>query len=91
MEYVPSQERVVADLDTAEQSAFDTLLAVREKAEKMLEEHRRIQEVFKRRPKAVEIALRTLGIRDDDPFSDVRRLPGREPPTSVWWGFLTSH
>ena len=64
----------IRELDAAEDKAFQDLLAVRERANKMLEEHRAIGEVFKRRPKAVERALANLGIRDDDPYADVRRL-----------------
>lgn len=60
------------ELDTAEQAAFDVLLQVRDRAMTMLDEHRKIQEVFKRKPKSVEVAL--SGLRDDDPFADVRRL-----------------
>ena len=66
------------DLNEAEQSAFDELLQIREKAEKKLEEHRRIGEVFKRRPQSVQRTLSSIGYRDDDPFSDVRRLAPAE-------------
>jgi HK97 family phage major capsid protein len=66
------------DLDEAEQSAFDTLMEVRAGAEKRLAEHRQVQEVFKRRPQSVERALFAMGVRDDDPFSDVRRLTPAE-------------
>lgn len=66
------------DLNEAEQSAFDELLQIREKAEKKLEEHRRIGEVFKRRPQSVQRTLSSIGYRDDDPFADVRRLAPAE-------------
>lgn len=63
------------ELDEAEQSAFDTLLQVRDKAMLMLDEHRKVQEVFKRKPKSVEVGFNSLGgMRDEDPYSDVRRL-----------------
>lgn len=61
-------------LDDAEKSAMKTLLGVRAEAEKMMAEHRAIQEVLKRRPQSVERALNNIGVRDDDPYSDVRRL-----------------
>jgi HK97 family phage major capsid protein len=65
-------------LDDAEKAAMKTLLEVREAAEGKLEEHRQIQEVLRRRPKSVQVALANMGHRDDDPFSDVRRLTPSE-------------
>jgi HK97 family phage major capsid protein len=61
-------------LNDAEKSAMKTLLAVRAEAETMMAEHRAIQDVLKRRPQSVERALNNIGVRDDDPYSDVRRL-----------------
>lgn len=65
-------------LDDAEKAAMKIALDVREAAEKRLEEHRSIQDVLKRRPASVQVALRNMGHRDDDPFSDVRRLTPTE-------------
>lgn len=62
------------NLEPEEQRAFDILLEVREKAISMLDEHRKVQEVFSRRPKAVEVALRSITHRDDDPYQSIRRL-----------------
>jgi HK97 family phage major capsid protein len=64
----------IRELTDAEEQAFKDLVAVRKEANDRLEQHRSIGEVFKRRPKAVERALANLGIRDDDPYADVRRL-----------------
>lgn len=65
-------------LDDAEKAAMKVALDVREAAEKRLEEHRAVQEVLKRRPQSVQVALRNMGHRDDDPFSDIRRLTPTE-------------
>lgn len=64
------------DKSPAEQTAFDYGLKLRDVAIKKLDEHRAVQEVFKRRPKAVEVAMLNLGKgRDkDDPYGDVRRM-----------------
>jgi HK97 family phage major capsid protein len=62
------------DLGEDESAAFKTLVEIRDKAVSKLEHHRTVQDVFKRRPKSVEAVLGNLGYRDDDPFSDVRRL-----------------
>jgi HK97 family phage major capsid protein len=68
------QRGALRELDESEQRAFDMLMEIREVAEKRLEEHRKVQEVFKRRPKSVERALFAMGADSDDPFADVRRL-----------------
>jgi hypothetical protein len=57
----------------AEQKAFDYGLKVRDIAIKRIDEHRAVQEVFKRRPKAVEAAMFNLP-KSDDAYGDVRRL-----------------
>jgi HK97 family phage major capsid protein len=66
------------ELDEAEQRAFDTMMEIRDVAEKRLEEHRKVSEVFKRRPASVERVLYNLGADGDDPFADVRRLTPAE-------------
>lgn len=66
------------DLDENENQAFQTLIAVRDKAVAKLDEHRKVQEVLARRPKSVESALHAMGARDDDPFYDVRRMTANE-------------
>ena len=66
------------ELDDAEQRAFDELLKIREAAEKRLEDHNKLQDVFKRRPKSVERTLFALGADNDDAYADVRRLTATE-------------
>jgi len=65
------------DKSPAEQTAFDYGLRVRDIAINKIEEHRAVQEVFRRRPKAVEAAMFNAGNRDDA-FGDVRRLTTSE-------------
>lgn len=64
-------------LDEAEQKAFDLGLEIREAAIKMVEEHQRISEIFRRRPQAVEKVYANIrhGL---DPVDDVRRLTNAE-------------
>lgn len=63
------------DKTPAEQTAFDFGLRLRDLAIKKVDEHRAVQEVFKRRPKSVEAAMLNLGTRDKaDPYGDVRRM-----------------
>jgi HK97 family phage major capsid protein len=66
------------DKTPAEQAAFDYGLRLRDIAIKKVEEHRAVQEVFKRRPKAVEAAMFNFGRSRDDAFGDVRRLTTSE-------------
>lgn len=67
------------DKTPAEQTAFDYGLKLRDLAIKKMDEHRAVQEVFKRRPKSVEAAMLNLGSRDKtDPYGDVRRMPVNE-------------
>jgi HK97 family phage major capsid protein len=63
-------------LNDTEQSALKVLLDVHERAEAMYEEHRKISEVLRRQPKAIEYSR--LGAEPDDPYADVRRLTTRE-------------
>lgn len=73
-----SDEGELRELDTAEQGAFDYGMAVREHAIAKIEEHDKIAEVFRRKPKAVEVALSRSFAGPDDPFGDVRRLNTKE-------------
>jgi hypothetical protein len=66
------------DKTPAEQKAFDYGLKVRDIAIKRVEEHRAVQEVFRRRPKAVEAAMFNAGRDRDDSYGDVRRLTNQE-------------
>src|SRR5690606_21769105 len=60
-------------LDSDEQAAFDTGLEIRERAMEMLEEHRRVSEIFRRRPESVKRVYANLraGLGD---AGDIRRL-----------------
>lgn len=62
----------------AEQTAFDYGLKLRDIAIKRVEEHRAVQEVFKRRPKSVEAAMLNIGRNPDDAYGDVRRMSTQE-------------
>lgn len=66
------------DKTPAEQTAFDYGLRLRDIAIAKIEEHRAVQEVFSRRPKAVETAMFNAGRSRDDAFGDVRRLTTSE-------------
>lgn len=61
------------DKTAPEQTAFDYGLRLRDLAIEKIDEHRAVQEVFKRRPKAVEAAMFNLP-RSEDAYGDVRRL-----------------
>jgi HK97 family phage major capsid protein len=63
-------------LDDSEKTALKVLLDVHERAEAMIEEHRAINDVLRRKPKAIEYSR--LGGEPDDPYADVRRLTVRE-------------
>jgi HK97 family phage major capsid protein len=65
-------------LEPDEESAFEAGLAVRDRAMEMIEEHTRISEIFRKRPKTVETALFNINRHDDDPYGDVRRLTNPE-------------
>jgi HK97 family phage major capsid protein len=67
------------DKSPAEQTAFDYGLKLRDLAIKKIDEHRAVQEVFRRRPKSVEAAMLNLRTQDKaDPYGDVRRMPVSE-------------
>lgn len=65
-------------LDEAEQAAFDIAMEIRNAAMDMLDKHNEIRSVLQRRPKSVERALSSMGHRDDDPYSNVRRMTHAE-------------
>lgn len=62
----------------AEQTAFAYGLKLRDIAISRIEEHRAVQEVFKRRPKSVEAAMLNITRSPDDAYGDVRRMPTNE-------------
>jgi HK97 family phage major capsid protein len=63
------------DKTPAEQTAFDYGLGLRDAAIKKIDEHRAVQDVFARRPKAVQAAMMNLGKPSkSDPYGDVRRM-----------------
>lgn len=66
------------ELDEAQQSAFDLGLEIREVAIKKIEDHARIAEVFRKRPKAVEQVYANIRHGLDDMTGDVRRLTNAE-------------
>lgn len=63
-----------------EQKAFDYGLKLRDLAINRIDEHRRVQDVFRRRPKAVESAMfdNASSRSGDDPYGDVRRMTNSE-------------
>jgi len=66
------------DMDESEQAAFDLGMELRDVAVKKIEEHVRIAEVFRRRPKAVEQVYANIRNGIDERASDVRRLTNQE-------------
>jgi HK97 family phage major capsid protein len=66
------------ELDTAEQAAFDLGMQMRDEILTRLEEHRRISEVFRRRPEAVQQAYANIRHGLDDPAGDTRRITNHE-------------
>lgn len=71
-----TDEGELRDKTPAEQTAFNYGLKLRDLAIKRVDEHRAVQEVFKRRPKAVEAAMFNHGLDKsrEDAYGDVRRL-----------------
>jgi HK97 family phage major capsid protein len=69
---------VLRDKTPAEQTAFDYGLKLRDLAIKKIDEHRAVQEVFKRRPKSVEAAMLNIPRDKNDAYGDVRRLTPAE-------------
>jgi HK97 family phage major capsid protein len=66
------------DKSAAEQTAFDYGLKLRDVAITRIEEHRAVQDVFRRRPKAVEAAMLNIARNPDDAYGDVRRMNNAE-------------
>jgi HK97 family phage major capsid protein len=66
------------DKSPDEQKAFDYGLKLRDVAITKIDEHRAVQEIFRRRPKAVESVMTNLGRDKDDAYGDVRRLSTSE-------------
>jgi HK97 family phage major capsid protein len=73
-----TDEGELRDKTPEEQKAFDYGLKIRDKAIAKIEENRAIQEVFRRRPKAVEQAMFHITHGKDDALGDVRRLTNPE-------------
>jgi HK97 family phage major capsid protein len=65
-------------LDTDEQRAFDLGMSIRDKAMGMIDEHRRVAEIFKRRPTAVQNAFNIIHNGLDEPGADVQRMTPTE-------------
>lgn len=65
------------DKTPAEQTAFDYGLKLRDLAIRKIDEHRAVQEVFRRRPKSVEAAMLNAP-RGDDAYGSVRSLTNAE-------------
>lgn len=61
-----------------EQKAFTYGLKLRDKVVARIDEHRAVQEVFTRRPKAVQSALASIRLGGDDAYADVRRMTNAE-------------
>lgn len=72
-----TDEGELRDKNAEEQTAFDYGLKLRDKAIDRLEEHRKVQEIFRRKPKAVERALANIKYGMDD-ATEVRRLTNPE-------------
>jgi HK97 family phage major capsid protein len=68
----------IRDLDGAEQAAFDLGMEMRDEILNRLEEHRKISEVFRRRPEAVQQAYANIRHGLDDPAGDTRRITNSE-------------
>ena len=66
------------ELDTAEQNAFELGMEMRDEILTRLEEHRKISEVFRRRPEAVQQAYANIRHGLDDPAGDTRRITNSE-------------
>jgi HK97 family phage major capsid protein len=66
------------ELDDAEQSAFELGMEMRDEILSRLEEHRKISEVFTRRPERVQQAYANLRHGLDDPAGDTRRITNSE-------------
>lgn len=72
-----SEEGELREKSADEQAAFDYGLKLRDIAIDRLEEHRKIQDIFRRKPKAVERALANIKYGMDD-TTEIRRLSNPE-------------
>jgi HK97 family phage major capsid protein len=61
-----------------EQKAFDYGLKLRDIAIKKIDEHRAVQEIFRRKPASVQRALANIKYGNDDAYGDVRRMTNAE-------------
>lgn len=68
----------IRDLEPDEDTAFRSLISLRDQIVGRLNEHRKVEKVLNQRPEKVNIALKSLGFDPNDPFSDVRRLQPSE-------------
>ncbi len=68
----------IRELDDAEQAAFELGMKMRDEILNRLEEHRKISEVFRRRPEAVQQAYANIRHGLDDPAGDTRRITNSE-------------
>jgi HK97 family phage major capsid protein len=73
-----SDDGELRDKTSAEQTAFDYGLKLRDIAISRIDEHRAVQEVFRRKPKAVQQALLNIQRNPDDAYGDVRRMTNAE-------------
>lgn len=73
-----TDEGELRDLDDSEQAAFDLGMDLRAKIEARLENHKKVAEVFRRRPAAVQQVYANLKHGLDDPAADIRRLTNPE-------------
>lgn len=65
-------------LDETEKRALKVGLEIRKQAIEMLEEHAKIAEIFRTKPRDIQTPLRSLFGTDDDPFGSIRALPASE-------------
>jgi hypothetical protein len=68
----------IRELDNSEAAAFELGMRMREEILNRLEEHRKISEVFRRRPEAVQQAYANIRHGLDDPAGDTRRITNTE-------------
>lgn len=66
------------DLTDAEQTAFDFGLELRDEIMRKLDEHRKIADVFARRPERVQQVYANIRYGLDDPAGDTRRMTNPE-------------
>lgn len=69
-----TEEGELRDKSPDEQTAFDYGLVLRDRAIDLIERDAAVQDIFRRKPKAVQTALANLNYGGDADFSDVRRM-----------------